>query len=260
MDIKLTAFDMDGTLLNDKKELPADFPEWVKKHPEIKKVIASGRQYYTLRDNMGELKNEFLYVAENGAIVYGKGETLYCDEIMTEDLRYCVERLNRMEGVYPMLCGIDGAYISQGTKEEVYCEASMYYHQLTKCENVLDAALQDRVVKIAIYVENYQVEKAEKAFEDLPDRLAVVISGDSWIDIANRSANKGAGIAAIQRKFQIMPEECMAFGDYLNDVELLRSCGESYCMENGHPMLKRIARHIAPSNNECGVMQIINKI
>ena len=87
-----------------------------------------------------------------------------------------------------------------------------------------------------------------------------MVSGDSWIDIANASANKGAGIAAIQRKYQIKPEECMAFGDYLNDVELLKSCGESYCMENGHPRLKEIARHIAPSNNECGVMQVINQL
>ena len=32
--IKLTAFDMDGTLLNDRKELPPDFPAWVKNHLE----------------------------------------------------------------------------------------------------------------------------------------------------------------------------------------------------------------------------------
>ena len=258
--IKLTAFDMDGTLLNDRKELPPDFPAWVTNHPQIRKVIASGRQYYTLRDNMGELKDEFLYVAENGGVVYEKEEALYCDKISSEDLRYCVDRLNRMEGVTPMLCGVKGAYIRQDTKAAVFKEASMYYHRLTKCENVMEEALKDRIVKIAIFVENYQVDKAAAAFADLPERLAVVVSGDSWIDIANASANKGAGIAAIQRKYQIKPEECMAFGDYLNDVELLKSCGESYCMENGHPRLKEIARYIAPSNNECGVMQVINQL
>lgn len=48
MNIKLVALDMDGTLLNSKKEKPAEFIPWVEKHPEIKVVIASGRQYYTL--------------------------------------------------------------------------------------------------------------------------------------------------------------------------------------------------------------------
>ena len=48
MNIKLVAVDMDGTLLNSKKEMPEEFILWVKSHPEIKTVIASGRQYYTL--------------------------------------------------------------------------------------------------------------------------------------------------------------------------------------------------------------------
>ena len=47
MNIKLVAVDMDGTLLNSKKEMPEEFIPWVKSHPEIKTVIASGRQYYT---------------------------------------------------------------------------------------------------------------------------------------------------------------------------------------------------------------------
>ena len=45
MNIKLVALDMDGTLLNSKKEKPAEFIPWVEKHPEMKVVIASGRQY-----------------------------------------------------------------------------------------------------------------------------------------------------------------------------------------------------------------------
>ena len=56
-----------------------------------------------------------------------------------------------------MLCGVNGAYIRQDTKEAVFKEASMYYHRLTKCEDVMAEALKDRIVKIAIFVENYQV-------------------------------------------------------------------------------------------------------
>ena len=49
----------------------------------------------------------------------------------------------------------------------------------------------------------------------------------------------------------------MAFGDYLNDCELLQAVGESYAMENAHPALKALARHIAPSNDENGVMRVV---
>lgn len=52
----------------------------------------------------------------------------------------------------------------------------------------------------------------------------------------------------------------MAFGDYLNDYDLLLSCGESYAMENAHPKLKEIAKYITASNDEDGVMKILRQI
>ena len=45
---KLIALDMDGTLLDSRKNLPKDFIDWVKRHSDVKTVIASGRQYDTL--------------------------------------------------------------------------------------------------------------------------------------------------------------------------------------------------------------------
>ena len=68
--IRLVALDMDGTLLNTNNELPEDFFPWVKSHPMIRTVIASGRQYQTLRDNMSEIKDELTIIAENGGFVY----------------------------------------------------------------------------------------------------------------------------------------------------------------------------------------------
>ena len=51
--------------------------------------------------------------------------------------------------------------------------------------------------------------------------------------------------------------DTMAFGDYLNDFELLSEAGLAYAMENGHPDLKRIADRIAPSNDQNGVVRAI---
>ena len=71
--------------------------------------------------------------------------------------------------------------------------------------------------------------------------------------------NKGEALRGVQRMLGIRPEECMAFGDYLNDCELLDAVGESYAMENAHPALKRIAKYIAPSNDEDGVMRVLRE-
>ena len=71
MNIKLVALDMDGTLLDSNKRQPPDFMDWVKAHPAIKTVIASGRQYYTLVKDFIPIKDQLIYIAENGGIVFG---------------------------------------------------------------------------------------------------------------------------------------------------------------------------------------------
>ena len=49
----------------------------------------------------------------------------------------------------------------------------------------------------------------------------------------------------------------MAFGDYLNDLEMMSSAYHSYAMENAHDDLKKVARFRAKSNDESGVVHAI---
>ena len=52
----------------------------------------------------------------------------------------------------------------------------------------------------------------------------------------------------------------MAFGDQMNDAEMLQTVSYSYCMANSATELKSFARYVAPSNDEDGVLHIIKKI
>ena len=96
-------------------------------------------------------------------------------------------------------------------------------------------------------------------FSFLAVPLAVILSGEHWVDVMKPGVNKGCAMRGIQQKLGISAAECMAFGDYLNDCELLQAVGESYAMENAHPALKALARHIAPSNDENGVMRVVRE-
>lgn len=81
-----------------------------------------------------------------------------------------------------------------------------------------------------------------KYFENIGEKLTAVLSGASWIDIANKTESKGNAIKAICEKYGIAHTEAMGFGDYLNDMSLLESCGESYCMEKRTSYLKSISK------------------
>ena len=55
-------------------------------------------------------------------------------------------------------------------------------------------------------------------------------------------------------------EEVMAFGDYMNDYDMIKYAGESYAMANGHPDLIAAAKHTAPSNDEHGVIRVLEQL
>lgn len=57
----------------------------------------------------------------------------------------------------------------------------------------------------------------------------------------------------------ISMDEIMAFGDEMNDFEMMTSVYYSYAMDNAADEIKQVARFTAPSNNEYGVIQVIKE-
>lgn len=255
--IKLVATDLDGTLLDNPYVIPQDFVEWVCRHPEVRVVIASGRQYYNLRKLFGEIEDKLVFIAENGGFVFDGGRAIYRDEMAEQDILACIELLGETQTV--ILCGEQSAYMLQGSAETER-NARTYYEQLTIVEDLTACIHRDRIVKIAVFFEAHNAEEKYADICECSERLKVSLSGECWIDIANSTANKGAALSVIQGKYHIARDESMAFGDYLNDYELLQQCGMSYAMENAHPDLKKIAKYIAPSNKDRGVQKVLAEI
>ena len=253
---KLIALDMDGTLLDSRKNLPKDFIDWVKRHSDVKTVIASGRQYDTLVKDFVPVKDSLIFIAENGGLVFEKDQILYSNEMKKSDVETCLKATRHLSGLTPILCGAKSAYIMP-VKESIRKEADIYYARLTQTTDLIKASQNDAVVKIAFYVEKKQAEAAMNYFSDIPSHLSAVLSGDSWIDVSNKTVSKGSAVTVAQQAYGISPKDCMAFGDYLNDADLLRCCEESYCMANVHPDLKAIAKYTADSNDNDGVMKIL---
>lgn len=90
--------------------------------------------------------------------------------------------------------------------------------------------------------------------------VKAVVSGPDWIDIANETVNKGTGIRMIRKKYGISREECIGFGDAMNDAGILEECGYSYAMGNAMDELKRKARFQTDTNDNDGVMKILRQI
>ena len=84
-----------------------------------------------------------------------------------------------------------------------------------------------------------------------------MLSGEHWVDVMKPGVNKGCALRALQQRMGIGPQKLHGFGDYLNDIELLQAAQESYAMKNAPPALFRVARHIAPGNDETACCRVI---
>lgn len=257
--IRLIATDMDGTLLDENRELPPDFDEVIKRLCEkgIYFAIASGRSYATLKQQFERYLDELVFICDNGANVMYRQECLNLSVIPKQFVEEVI-RCCRKVGGKLLLCGTKATYHEYFGTEEAEGEIAHYYVNQILVEDNL--AVQDDIFKIAIYddasIEHHIYPELLKCFDQ---RMNIQISGAHWVDAMNPEVNKGAALRTIQEKLGISREETMSFGDYLNDYELLLQAEQSYAMANAHDKLKEIAAHIAPSNQEQGVMKVIYK-
>ena len=78
-----------------------------------------------------------------------------------------------------------------------------------------------------------------------------------WMDCMALGVNKGAAIQKIQESLDILPEETMAFGDQMNDVEMLARAYYSYAIGNARQEVKAAARFQADTNVRDGVLKVL---
>lgn len=260
--IKLIMTDMDGTLLDENCNLPQNFDRVMTKLKEhnILFAPASGRQYYGLLRQLKKYEDSFVFIAENGSYVVYKGEEVFSSTMKKAEVKAMLDIAAKIPQVQVVLCGKKSAYILSDKDKVFFDEISKYYArcQVVDCfENV-----EDDVLKIAIcdLSEAGAEFNAYPYFEKYKDNYQVAISGKLWMDVMKYNTNKGVASRHIQEKFNLKPNECMAFGDYMNDFELLNSVYYSYAMENAHPKIKEIARFQAKSNREAGVLVAIEEM
>ncbi len=257
--IRLVALDMDGTLLNSRKQPPADFAQWVSTHPGITAVLASGRQYETLRRQFPDVWDKMGYIADNGSFVFYKGQMIFSNEMDHDGVRQCLQAFEAIGGCHVVLCGKESAFM-RPDRDDAFSNISMYYKSLKVTPDPENEIEDGCIGKIAILVDDHRAEEVYGQLPPLHPDFKVMLSGTEWLDVSNATVGKGSGVEALQKALGITKDESMAFGDYLNDCELLAAVTESYAMGNAHPELKAQAKHIADTNDNDGVMKILRQL
>jgi Cof subfamily protein (haloacid dehalogenase superfamily) len=257
--IRLVVSDMDGTLLNSKHEL---HPTFYSVFAEIRKrgitfVAASGRQYQNIRNVFTKIQDDMYFIAENGGYVVHQGRELHVQEMERDVTRSLLRSAKSVDGTFTILCGKKKAYIEDTTTFFVE-HLERYYDEYEIVDDLLNVN-DDQFLKIAICDISGAEGNTYNLFRNSADIL-VKVSGNIWLDISHKHANKGHALHKVQRLLNVSPSETMVFGDYLNDLEMMAQAEFSFAMENAHPEVKAVSRYVAKSNDEGGVMEILDQL
>lgn len=257
---KLILCDMDGTLLNSKKELPIKFDKVVKElyKQDCALGIASGRQFFRLRKQFSDY-DDMLIIAENGASVYKGDECLFYHPLDEKLIVKVTSDLMEKFEYSLVYSGLKGSYVHKRISEQAYANTKIYCENLFFFDSIDEVLKKDKIVKMAFYIKDKNADVIFKEFKDYYEMANVAVSAKEWIDINDLGVSKGEALKKLKELYSLKDEDCYAFGDYDNDIELLKEAYHSYAMENAVDKVKEAANFICPSNDDDGVMKTIIK-
>lgn len=265
-DIRLIASDVDGTMLPRGGVISARLRRTIAgcRRAGIPFIIASGRWIGALGEVVSHAGTAGLpMILCNGAVVVdAQGEPLrewLMDDADTRQVYGILKRHEVQINSYlrgALYCqntwlirrkspAIRG-YIGGGDHKLVLDDPDRFEAEALQNTYKLEAISEDPGVILAV--------RRDLAGLD----LAVTHSSGRNVEIMAPGVGKGAALKWLAARLDIPTGHCMAFGDNMNDWDLLSAVGWPVAMENGDPALKKLARIVAPSDADDGVAQIIS--
>ncbi|MFE3575978.1 Cof-type HAD-IIB family hydrolase [Lysinibacillus sp. NPDC059133] len=251
---KILFFDVDGTLYNSEKILPASAKEalFEARRNGYELAIATGRGPFMIQSLLEELEID-TYITFNGQYVVYKGEVVYTNGIEKDDLAKIIafaearkELLVFLDDKRMIASGENNAWVAESlnTLNYPYPEIDSTYY------------MQNSVYQTLIFME----EKDEHLYREAFPNVEFVRWHRYSCDILPKGGSKALGIEKILDKIGLTLNDAVAFGDGLNDIEMLQAVGTGVAMGNGHESVKAVATHIAEHVDEDGLAKIMRQL
>lgn len=271
---KMLVLDLDGTLLDDYKEIPAKNIEAINKlHKDfgIVPVIATARPLEVARyiaDKGGDAFQSYI-IATNGAILMDiqKEEYLINQSLSQEQISELVDVCKKNGLEYEFMttkCEVaDSKYSYRRVVDPMYDNMGVPFNYQSNLEEYI-SNINDYIPLFAV---NGTKEELENCFSELESIAGIQISGQCtrttpeidgrietlcYHDIMKEGVTKASAIKVLANHLGIKKEEIIAVGDGGNDIEMLQTAGLKIAMKNATDKLKEVADFITPVDNNNG--------
>ena len=241
-------FDIDGTLLNHDKELPASTKEAIFKLKEEGHIvaIATGRAPFMFEDLREELGIQ-TYVSYNGQYVVLEGKVLYTNPLNIDSLEKLTEEALSHE--HPVVF-MDHEDMKANVPEHAYISESLQTLKIGYFPTHDPSYYIGRdLYQTLLFCPVGEEKQYEEAFPDFDFIRWHPVS----VDVLPSGGSKAKGIEKIMKKLEFSEERVYAFGDGLNDLEMLSTVKNSVAMGNAVDEAKAAAAYVTQSVEEDGI-------
>ena len=246
---KVIFFDIDGTLLDHDKLLPKTAYDAVMalKDKGHYIAIATGRAAFAFEDLRQQLGIE-TYVSLNGQYVVHEGEVVYKNPLNYEGIKQ-LEQLS-LEKKHPLVY-LDAAGWQTNTQANPYVETAINSLKID-APLVYDPQAYHKTdtYQALLFCEANEEKPYEKALEPFD----FVRWHDYSVDVLPKGGSKAIGIKKLMEYLQVADEHTYAFGDGLNDREMLQMIPNSVAMGNAREEVKTISKYVTTDVAEDGIL------
>ena len=268
IDKKILFLDLDGTLLNDKKEITNENLAAIEKAIDAGHavVVTTGRPKAGITAQVKAMKLDrpgCYAIAANGATIYNTytDELIYENGVPREYLRYAFEEAYKF-GVYPQTYTHDGVLAERDTAElHYYCDLIKMTYEIV--EDVSSAIDYDPIKILFIHLDDRSKLEAFRAHMEewyQERKLEVFFSCDRHLECLPQGVNKGSGVRFLSEYLGVSYENTLAAGDAENDISMLQAVAIPCVMKNARSEMYQYGKYITENdNNHSGIAEIIEK-
>lgn len=247
---QIVASDLDGTLLNPEHKIAPFTRDVLQRLSQHQKnfVFATGRHHIDVAEMREKLEIPAYMITSNGARVHNNlGELVFQQNLTAEVIRGIIDLAKQDPNLHiHMYCGEHWLLNHDDDKLKEFHETFTY--QLFDVEN----PPLDEVAKIFFTRDDNDHEALvvweEKFKSQFGDKANIAFSTPWCLEVMDAGVSKGSALEAVAKALGYELNDCIAFGDGMNDVEMLAMAGKGLIMGTSHEKVKQAL----PNNDVIG--------
>lgn len=255
--------DLDGTLLNGEHEFSDETKKVIKavKATGRKIFIATGRHHLDALKLKEQLGLDSYLISSNGARIHDEHNVEVYEKNIDEETAEFILNTKCSKEIERHIYTDTKWYVEEAKEEYIaFHKESGFLYEVKDFSKIVG----EKFIKIFFISKNQEeLSQLEKYFEEkIGDRVSITLSGPECLELMTKNVTKGEAIKNIMEKLEIPLENTMAFGDGLNDYEMLSEVGKGLLMGNCATRLrdKLPNNEVIGKNIENGVANYLKKI